>query len=154
MPNDAGVRSHAVIEDTYIWPLLEAKRPGAVAQMGIAHEPVESDLDVVDAAINLRRGAYGSLGALSTASIRPIDETSAEYLLGLDVADGATEIEMSGSTVRFVSDQSQNEWTIELKAAADDATTVKQALTFALEHAANPQEWIFEGYRAVLLGFE
>jgi homoserine dehydrogenase len=43
--------------------------------------------DVVDAAINLRRGAYGSLGALSTASIRPIDETSAEYLLGLDVAD-------------------------------------------------------------------
>jgi homoserine dehydrogenase len=43
--------------------------------------------DVVDAAINLRRGAHGSLGALVPASIRPIDETSAEYLLGLDVAD-------------------------------------------------------------------
>jgi homoserine dehydrogenase len=43
--------------------------------------------DVVDAAINLRRGTHGSLGALATASIRPIDETSAEYLLGLDVAD-------------------------------------------------------------------
>jgi homoserine dehydrogenase len=43
--------------------------------------------DVVDAAINLCRGTHGSLGALSPATMRPIDETSAEYLLGLDVAD-------------------------------------------------------------------
>ena len=43
--------------------------------------------DVVDAAINLRNGTHGSLGALEAASIRAIDETSAEYLLGLDVAD-------------------------------------------------------------------
>ena len=38
--------------------------------------------------------------------------------------------------------------------AADEATTVKQALSFALEHAANPEEWIFEGYRAGLEGFD
>jgi len=37
---------------------------------------------------------------------------------------------------------------------ADDATTVKQALTFALEHAANPKEWIFEGYKAGPEGFD
>jgi len=43
--------------------------------------------DLVDAAINLRRGTHGSLGDLRPATIRPIDETSAEYLLGLDVAD-------------------------------------------------------------------
>jgi homoserine dehydrogenase len=43
--------------------------------------------DVVDAAINLRAGTHGSLGELGKAVIRPIDETSAEYLLGLDVAD-------------------------------------------------------------------
>jgi homoserine dehydrogenase len=43
--------------------------------------------DLVDAAINLRRGTHGSLGALSSATIRPIDETRAEYLLELDVAD-------------------------------------------------------------------
>ena len=43
--------------------------------------------DVVDAAVNLRRGTYGSLGELSPATIRPLDETSAEYLLGLDVVD-------------------------------------------------------------------
>jgi hypothetical protein len=38
--------------------------------------------------------------------------------------------------------------------AAGDATTVKQALTFALEHAANSKEWIFEDYRAGLEGFD
>lgn len=37
---------------------------------------------------------------------------------------------------------------------ADDATTVKQALTFALDHAANPKEWIFDDYRAGLGGFD
>lgn len=43
--------------------------------------------DVVDAAINLRRGTHGSLGQLHDARVRAIDETNAEYLLSLDVAD-------------------------------------------------------------------
>ena len=43
--------------------------------------------DVIDAALNLRSGTHGSIGSLGKATIRPIDETSAEYLLGLDVAD-------------------------------------------------------------------
>jgi hypothetical protein len=37
---------------------------------------------------------------------------------------------------------------------ADDATTVVQALTFALEIADNPKEWIFDGYRAGTEGFD
>jgi len=37
---------------------------------------------------------------------------------------------------------------------ADDATTVKQALTFALQHATSPEEWIFPGYRAGLEGYD
>ena len=43
--------------------------------------------DVVDAAINLRRGTHGSLGRLHDARVKAIDETNAEYLLSLDVAD-------------------------------------------------------------------
>lgn len=43
--------------------------------------------DVIDAAINLRAGTHGSVGKLGKATIKPIDETSAEYLLGLEVAD-------------------------------------------------------------------
>ncbi len=43
--------------------------------------------DVIDAAVNLRQGTHGSLGTFGRANIRPIDATSSEYLLSLDVAD-------------------------------------------------------------------
>ena len=43
--------------------------------------------DVIDAAINLTAGTHASLGTLARATIRGIDETSAEYLISLDVAD-------------------------------------------------------------------
>ncbi|MEO6570736.1 MAG: homoserine dehydrogenase [Ilumatobacteraceae bacterium] len=43
--------------------------------------------DVIDAAVNLSKGTHGSLGTFAKASIRAIDETSAEYLLALEVAD-------------------------------------------------------------------
>lgn len=43
--------------------------------------------DVIDAAVNLRQGTHGSLGTFTRAVIRPIDQTSSEYLLSLDVAD-------------------------------------------------------------------
>jgi homoserine dehydrogenase len=43
--------------------------------------------DVIDAAVNLSKGTHGSLGTFGRAVIRPIDETSAEYLLSLEVAD-------------------------------------------------------------------
>jgi homoserine dehydrogenase len=43
--------------------------------------------DVIDAAVNLRSGTSGSLGAFGRAVTLPIDETSAEYLLSMSVAD-------------------------------------------------------------------
>ena len=43
--------------------------------------------DVIDAAINLRDGSHGSIGQLSRGTVRAIDQTSAEYLLSLDVVD-------------------------------------------------------------------
>jgi homoserine dehydrogenase len=43
--------------------------------------------DVIDAALNLTKGTHASLGSFARARIKPIDETSAEYLLGLEVAD-------------------------------------------------------------------
>jgi homoserine dehydrogenase len=52
-------------------------RPTASAVLG----------DVIDAAINLAKGTHGTLGSFGKARIRPIDETTAEYLLGLEVAD-------------------------------------------------------------------
>ncbi|MFM8649340.1 MAG: homoserine dehydrogenase [Actinomycetota bacterium] len=43
--------------------------------------------DVIDAAVNLVKGTHGTIGSFGKAVIRPIDETSAEYLLSLEVAD-------------------------------------------------------------------
>jgi hypothetical protein len=38
--------------------------------------------------------------------------------------------------------------------AADDVTTVKTALSFALAHAANPKEWIEKDYASGVKGFD
>jgi homoserine dehydrogenase len=43
--------------------------------------------DVIDAAVNLSKGTHGTIGTFAKATIRPIDETSAQYLLSLEVAD-------------------------------------------------------------------
>jgi homoserine dehydrogenase len=43
--------------------------------------------DVIDAAVNLSKRTHGTLGTFQRPSIRAIDETSAEYLISLDVAD-------------------------------------------------------------------
>jgi homoserine dehydrogenase len=43
--------------------------------------------DVIDAAVNLSKGTFASLGTFTRAKVLPIDETSSEYLISLDVAD-------------------------------------------------------------------
>jgi homoserine dehydrogenase len=43
--------------------------------------------DVIDAAVNLRKGTHGTLGTFGRAKVRPIDETTAEYYLALEVND-------------------------------------------------------------------
>jgi homoserine dehydrogenase len=45
--------------------------------------------DIISAALNLTNRTHSSLGAFGRATISPIDETRAEYLLSLDVADQA-----------------------------------------------------------------
>ncbi|MEA3056138.1 MAG: homoserine dehydrogenase, partial [Actinomycetota bacterium] len=43
--------------------------------------------DLIDAAVNLRRGAHATVGSLARASIRPIDEVHSEFYLNLEVVD-------------------------------------------------------------------
>jgi homoserine dehydrogenase len=45
--------------------------------------------DIIAAALNLTNRTHSSLGTFGRATISPIDETRAEYLLSLDVADQA-----------------------------------------------------------------
>lgn len=43
--------------------------------------------DVIDAALNIRKGSGASLGVLGAATIRSIDDLEAEYYISLDVVD-------------------------------------------------------------------
>jgi len=52
-------------------------RPTASAVLG----------DLVDAAVNLRRGAHATIGTLDKPVLRPIDDTSSEFALTIETAD-------------------------------------------------------------------
>lgn len=98
---EIGVRVHpAMVPDTH--PLASVRESynavfvegDAVGSLmfygrGAGGNPTASAVlgDVIDAALNLSKGTHGSLGHFAKASIRPIDETSAEYLVSLEVAD-------------------------------------------------------------------
>ncbi len=43
--------------------------------------------DVIDAAVNLRKQTFGTIGSFERIPVMPIDETSSQYLIGLDVED-------------------------------------------------------------------
>jgi homoserine dehydrogenase len=43
--------------------------------------------DVIDAAVNLRKQTFGTIGSFERVPVMPIDETSSQYLIGLDVED-------------------------------------------------------------------
>lgn len=100
---DVGVRVHptmvpighplATVSGSYNAVFVEGAAVGSLMfyGRGAGGLPTASAVlgDVIAAAINLRSGKHDSLGTFGRAKIWPIDETSAEYLLSLDVADQA-----------------------------------------------------------------
>jgi homoserine dehydrogenase len=81
----------ASVRDSYNAVFIEGAAVGSLMfyGRGAGGNPSASAVlgDVIDAAVNLTKHTFGSLGTFGRAHIRPIDETSAEYLLSLDVAD-------------------------------------------------------------------
>jgi homoserine dehydrogenase len=98
---EVGVRVHpamvplhhplASVRESYNAVFVEGEAAGSLMfyGRGAGGMPTASAVlgDVIDAAVNLTKGTHGTLGSFAKAVIRPIDETTAEYLLGLDVAD-------------------------------------------------------------------
>jgi homoserine dehydrogenase len=81
----------ASVRDSYNAVFVEG---GAVGNLmfygrGAGGRPTASAVlgDLIDAAVNLRQGTHGPLGALAKSRILPIDETTAEYYLPLEVVD-------------------------------------------------------------------
>lgn len=98
---EIGVRVHpAMVPNTH--PLASVRESfnavfvegGAVGSLmfygrGAGGNPTASAVlgDVIDAAVNLSKGTHGTIGHFAKAVIRPIDESTAEYLVSLEVAD-------------------------------------------------------------------
>jgi len=86
-------RNHplASVRESYNAVFIEGDAVGSLMfyGRGAGGSPTASAVlgDVIDAAINLNKGTHGTLGTFGRATIRPIDETSAEYLLSMEVAD-------------------------------------------------------------------
>ncbi len=81
----------ASVRESYNAVFVEGEAVGSLMfyGRGAGGRPTASAVlgDVIDAAVNLTKGTHGALGSFAKAAIKPIDETSAEYLLGLAVAD-------------------------------------------------------------------
>lgn len=81
----------ASVRDSYNAVFVEGDAVGSLMfyGRGAGGAPTASAVfgDVIDAATNLRAGTHGSIGRLARTEVRAIDQTSAEYLLSLDVAD-------------------------------------------------------------------
>jgi homoserine dehydrogenase len=86
-------RSHplASVRDSFNAVFIEGESVGQLMfyGRGAGGGPTGSAVlgDLIDASVNLRRGAHATVGVLPRASIRPIDEVRCEYYLNLEVAD-------------------------------------------------------------------
>ncbi|MDA3020946.1 MAG: homoserine dehydrogenase, partial [Actinomycetota bacterium] len=81
----------ASVRESYNAVFIEGDAVGSLMfyGRGAGGNPAASAVlgDVIDAAVNLVKGTHGSIGSFAKAVIRPIDETSSEYLLSMEVAD-------------------------------------------------------------------
>jgi homoserine dehydrogenase len=86
-------KSHplASVRDSYNAVVVEGAAVGNLMfyGRGAGGSPTASAVlgDVIDAAVNLRQGTHGPMGSFAKVPIRPIDETTAEYYMPLDVVD-------------------------------------------------------------------
>ena len=83
----------AAVRDSYNAVFVEGDAVGSLMFFGrgAGGMPTASAVlgDLIDAAVNLRKGTHGSVGSLGRGVVRPIDETCAEYSISLDVVDEA-----------------------------------------------------------------
>ncbi len=81
----------ASVRDSYNAVFIEGDAVGSLMFFGrgAGGRPTASAVlgDLIDASVNLRKGTHASLGTLARVPLRPIDETSAEYQLSLEVVD-------------------------------------------------------------------
>lgn len=81
----------ASVRDSYNAVFVEGDAVGSLMfyGRGAGGMPTASAVlgDVIDAAVNLRKETHGTIGSFARVPVLPIDQTSAQFLLSLDVED-------------------------------------------------------------------
>jgi homoserine dehydrogenase len=81
----------ASVRDSFNAVFVEGAAVGSLMfyGRGAGGQPTASAVlgDVIDAGVNLAKGTHGALGSFDRSRIRPIDELTSEYLIGLEVVD-------------------------------------------------------------------
>jgi homoserine dehydrogenase len=81
----------ASVRDSFNAVFVEGESVGSLMfyGRGAGGSPTASSIlgDVIDAAVNVKMGTHGAIGSFGKGRIRPIDETSAQYLMSLEVID-------------------------------------------------------------------
>ena len=81
----------ASVRDAFNAVVVDGEAAGSLMfyGRGAGGDPTASSVlgDVIDAAINLHKGAHATLGVLQVPKLLPMSETSCEYLIPLEVAD-------------------------------------------------------------------
>jgi hypothetical protein len=117
------VRSHAGHEERHIWPLLESKRPGVVAELGVGHDAIDAHLDAVDALFRTllldpcpKRGLT-FYRALNRVLVHALEHFSAEEPAVMELLwSSCTDDELGACRAAFMSEIPPQEagWTFEL----------------------------------------
>jgi homoserine dehydrogenase len=81
----------ASVREAYNAVFVEGEAVGSLMfyGRGAGGEPTASAVlgDVIDAAVNLKKGTHAMLGSFARPEFTPISDTSSEYLLSLEVVD-------------------------------------------------------------------
>jgi homoserine dehydrogenase len=81
----------ASVRDAYNAVFVEGAAVGSLMfyGRGAGGDPTASAVlgDVIDAAVNLQKGTHAMLGSFARPAFTPIDDTTSEYLLSLEVLD-------------------------------------------------------------------
>jgi homoserine dehydrogenase len=122
----------ASVRDAFNAVVVDGEASGSLMfyGRGAGGDPTASSVlgDVIDAAINLNKGAHATLGVLTKAKLLPMAQTSCEYLIPLEVTDKPGVLH--AVTGIFASNN------VSIRAAEQDGTGSGARLVF-LTHMAN-----------------
>jgi homoserine dehydrogenase len=81
----------AAVREAFNAVLVEGDASGSLMfyGRGAGGDPTASSVlgDVIDAAVNLRKGTHATLGSFAKAAFTPLDDVRSEFMLTLEVAD-------------------------------------------------------------------